>query len=162
MFLFLFAKVCMLVMFLYISSPYIMSWFIWMVTPTHYLSHVLVLLSCSVIMFLSDMTGRAPLYKKYMMDLFHSILFVNLSFWKLWVVLLRKIHSLLSCPSPCSVSRAFVFFSSPVPRELVSHIKKDGSVLARIGALREVMIFSLARFPLFLWFHGNTLHLLAV
>ncbi|KAI8530224.1 hypothetical protein RHMOL_Rhmol11G0039400 [Rhododendron molle] len=51
----------------------------------------------NVIMFLSDMTGRAPLYKK-----------------------------------------AFVFFSSPVPRELVSHIKKDGSVLARIGALREM------------------------
>ncbi|KAG5524150.1 hypothetical protein RHGRI_030971 [Rhododendron griersonianum] len=46
----------------------------------------------NVIMFLSDMTGRAPLYKK-----------------------------------------AFVFFSSPVPRELVSHIKKDGSVLARIA-----------------------------
>lgn len=51
----------------------------------------------NVVMFLSDMTGRAPLYKK-----------------------------------------AFVFFSSPVPRELVSHIKKDGSVLARIGALREM------------------------
>ncbi|XP_058190985.1 SNARE-interacting protein KEULE-like isoform X2 [Rhododendron vialii] len=51
----------------------------------------------NVIVFLSDMTGRAPLYKK-----------------------------------------AFVFFSSPVPRELVSHIKKDGSVLARIGALREM------------------------
>ncbi|KAF7126289.1 hypothetical protein RHSIM_Rhsim11G0001300 [Rhododendron simsii] len=28
--------------------------------------------------------------------------------------------------------------NSPVPRELVSHIKKDGSVLARIGALREM------------------------
>ncbi|KAH7832846.1 hypothetical protein Vadar_000567 [Vaccinium darrowii] len=51
----------------------------------------------NVVMFLSDMTGRAPLYKK-----------------------------------------AFVFFSSPVPRELVSHIKKDGSVLARISALREM------------------------
>ncbi|KAI7994044.1 SNARE-interacting protein KEULE [Camellia lanceoleosa] len=51
----------------------------------------------NVNMFLSDMTGRAALYKK-----------------------------------------AFIFFSSPVPRELVNHIKKDGSVLPRIGALREM------------------------
>lgn len=35
-------------------------------------------------------------------------------------------------------SRAFVFFSSPVPAELVNHIKKDASVLSRISALREV------------------------
>ncbi|GMP96014.1 hypothetical protein CsSME_00044843 [Camellia sinensis var. sinensis] len=53
----------------------------------------------NVNMFLSDMTGRAALYKK-----------------------------------------AFIFFSSPVPRELVNHIKKDGSVLPRIGALREVTV----------------------
>ncbi|KAL7167330.1 hypothetical protein ACSBR2_037907 [Camellia fascicularis] len=51
----------------------------------------------NVIMFLSDMSGRAPLYKK-----------------------------------------AFVFFSSSVPRELVNQIKRDGAVLARIGALREM------------------------
>uniref|UniRef100_A0A5B6YR19 Putative SNARE-interacting protein KEULE-like isoform X1 n=1 Tax=Davidia involucrata TaxID=16924 RepID=A0A5B6YR19_DAVIN len=51
----------------------------------------------NVIMFLSDMSGRTPLYKK-----------------------------------------AFVFFSSPVPREMVNHIKRDASVLARIGALREM------------------------
>ncbi|XAR70405.1 hypothetical protein NMG60_11027249 [Bertholletia excelsa] len=51
----------------------------------------------NVVMFLSDMSGRSPLYKK-----------------------------------------AFIFFSSPVPRELVNHIKKDGSVLGRIGALREM------------------------
>ncbi|PSS11490.1 SNARE-interacting protein like [Actinidia chinensis var. chinensis] len=51
----------------------------------------------NVIMFLSDMAGRAPLYKK-----------------------------------------AFVFFSSPVPRELVNQIKRDGSVLSRIGSLREM------------------------
>lgn len=47
--------------------------------------------------FLSDMSGKSPLYRK-----------------------------------------AFVFFSSPVARELVGHIKKDGSVLSRIGALREM------------------------
>ncbi|KAI4372719.1 hypothetical protein MLD38_010918 [Melastoma candidum] len=51
----------------------------------------------NVIMFLSDMSGRSPLYKK-----------------------------------------AFVFFSSPISRELVAHIKKDSAVLARIGALREM------------------------
>ncbi|PRQ18028.1 putative sec1-like protein [Rosa chinensis] len=51
----------------------------------------------NVIMFLSDMSGRSPLYRK-----------------------------------------AFVFFSSPIPKELVSHIKKDGTVLTRISALREM------------------------
>ncbi|KAK4489866.1 hypothetical protein RD792_000513 [Penstemon davidsonii] len=51
----------------------------------------------SIVIFLSDMAGRSPLYRK-----------------------------------------AFVFFSSPVTRELVSHIKRDGSVLSRIGALREM------------------------
>ncbi|KAL0445996.1 UNVERIFIED_CONTAM: SNARE-interacting protein KEULE [Sesamum latifolium] len=34
--------------------------------------------------------------------------------------------------------KSFVFFSSPVARELVSHIKRDASVLSRIGALREM------------------------
>ncbi|KAJ7952442.1 SNARE-interacting protein KEULE-like [Quillaja saponaria] len=51
----------------------------------------------NVIMFLSDMSGRAPLYRK-----------------------------------------AFVFFSSPISRELVNDIKKDTRVLTRIGALREM------------------------
>ncbi|XP_038725305.1 SNARE-interacting protein KEULE-like isoform X2 [Tripterygium wilfordii] len=34
--------------------------------------------------------------------------------------------------------KAFVFFSSPISRELVAHIRKDGSVLPRIGSLREM------------------------
>lgn len=51
----------------------------------------------NVVMFLSDMAGKSPLYKK-----------------------------------------AFVFFSSPIPRELVNYIKRDTSVLSRIGALREM------------------------
>ncbi|GAV79454.1 Sec1 domain-containing protein [Cephalotus follicularis] len=51
----------------------------------------------NVIMFLSDMSGRTPLYKK-----------------------------------------AFVFFSSPVSRELIADIKKDTCVLPRLGALREM------------------------
>lgn len=51
----------------------------------------------NVFMFLSDMAGRSPLYKK-----------------------------------------AYVFFSSPVSKDLVSHIKKDATVLPRIGALREM------------------------
>ncbi|XP_057773551.1 SNARE-interacting protein KEULE-like [Salvia miltiorrhiza] len=51
----------------------------------------------NIVIFLSDMSGKSPLYRK-----------------------------------------AFVFFSSPVSRELVAQIKKDGSVLPRIGALREM------------------------
>ncbi|KAJ9147784.1 hypothetical protein P3X46_029905 [Hevea brasiliensis] len=51
----------------------------------------------NVVMFLSDMSGKSPLYKK-----------------------------------------AFVFFSSPISRELVAYIKKDTVVLSRIGALREM------------------------
>lgn len=39
--------------------------------------------------------------------------------------------------------RAFVFFSSPIAKELVNHIKRDSSVLSRIGALREVIILLL-------------------
>lgn len=48
-------------------------------------------------MFLSDMAGKSPLYKK-----------------------------------------AFVFFSSPIPQELVSYIRRDTSVVSRIGALSEM------------------------
>ncbi|KAG8058845.1 hypothetical protein GUJ93_ZPchr0002g24050 [Zizania palustris] len=48
-------------------------------------------------MFLSDMSGISPLYKK-----------------------------------------AYVFFSSPIQKELVAQIKKDSSVLPRIGALSEM------------------------
>ncbi|KAL6578949.1 STXBP unc-18 S1 [Orobanche minor] len=51
----------------------------------------------NIVIFLSDMSGKSPLYRK-----------------------------------------AFVFFSSPVVLELVSHIKRDASVLSRIGALREM------------------------
>ncbi|KAL6125979.1 hypothetical protein ACLB2K_074030 [Fragaria x ananassa] len=58
----------------------------------------------NVVMFLSDMSGREPLYRK-----------------------------------------AFVFFSSPIPKELINHIKKDTSVLPRIGALREM---NLEYFPI--------------
>ncbi|XP_062233667.1 probable protein transport Sec1b [Phragmites australis] len=51
----------------------------------------------NVIMLLSDMSGRCPLYRK-----------------------------------------AYIYFSSPVPKELVSYIKNDSSVIPRIGALREM------------------------
>ncbi|XP_021901873.1 SNARE-interacting protein KEULE-like isoform X2 [Carica papaya] len=51
----------------------------------------------NIVMFLSDMSGRSPLYKK-----------------------------------------AFVFFSSPISKELVMHIKRDTTVLPRISALREM------------------------
>ncbi|KAI3449129.1 hypothetical protein Pfo_005794 [Paulownia fortunei] len=51
----------------------------------------------NIIMFLSDMSGREPLYRK-----------------------------------------AYIYFSSPVPKDLVTRIKNDTSVLPRIGALREM------------------------
>ncbi|KAL8062508.1 hypothetical protein ABFX02_02G152100 [Erythranthe guttata] len=51
----------------------------------------------NIVMFLSDMSGREPLYKK-----------------------------------------AYVYFSSPVAKDLVNRIKNDTSVLPRIGALREM------------------------
>ncbi|XP_023533702.1 SNARE-interacting protein KEULE-like isoform X1 [Cucurbita pepo subsp. pepo] len=51
----------------------------------------------NVVMFLADMSGRSPLYRK-----------------------------------------AFVFFSSPISRELVTQIKRDSTVLPRIAALKEM------------------------
>ncbi|CAI9104644.1 OLC1v1003358C1 [Oldenlandia corymbosa var. corymbosa] len=58
----------------------------------------------NVVLFLSDMSGREPLYKK-----------------------------------------AYVYFSSPVAKDLVARIKNDSSVLPRIGALREM---NLEYFPI--------------
>ncbi|CAN4125825.1 unnamed protein product [Withania somnifera] len=51
----------------------------------------------NVVMFLSDMSGREPLYRK-----------------------------------------AYVYFSSPVPKDLVVRIKNDTSVIPRVGALGEM------------------------
>ncbi|KAJ8437518.1 hypothetical protein Cgig2_027593 [Carnegiea gigantea] len=51
----------------------------------------------NVIMFMSDMAGKSPLYKK-----------------------------------------AFVFFSSPISGELLDYIKKDATVLPRLGVLSEM------------------------
>lgn len=58
----------------------------------------------NVVMFLSDMSGRSPLYKK-----------------------------------------AYVFFSSPIQKDLVAQIKRDSSILPRIGALSEM---NLEYFPI--------------
>ncbi|KAL1546464.1 Protein transport Sec1a [Salvia divinorum] len=51
----------------------------------------------NIIMLLSDMSGREPLYRK-----------------------------------------AYVYFSSPVPKHFLAHIKNDSSVVPRIAALREM------------------------
>ncbi|XP_016473597.2 protein transport Sec1a-like [Nicotiana tabacum] len=58
----------------------------------------------NVVMFLSDMSGREPLYRK-----------------------------------------AYVYFSSPIPKDLVARIKNDTSVIPRIGALGEM---NLEYFPI--------------
>ena len=42
--------------------------------------------------------------------------------------------------------RAFVFFSSPIHKELVAQIKKETRVLPRIGALSEVKLFTFVKF----------------
>ncbi|XP_024996537.1 protein transport Sec1a [Cynara cardunculus var. scolymus] len=58
----------------------------------------------NIVMFLSDMSGREPLYRK-----------------------------------------AFIYFSCSTPKELITHIKSDMSVVPRIGALREM---NLEYFPI--------------
>ncbi|GLT51926.1 hypothetical protein SLA2020_252970 [Shorea laevis] len=58
----------------------------------------------NLVMLISDMSGREPLYRK-----------------------------------------AYVFFSSPVPKDFINHIKSDSSVVPRIGALREM---NLEYFPI--------------
>ncbi|KAL0429015.1 UNVERIFIED_CONTAM: protein transport Sec1a [Sesamum radiatum] len=58
----------------------------------------------NIVMFLSDMSGREPLYKK-----------------------------------------AYIYFSSHVPKDLLTRIKNDASVVPRIGALREM---NLEYFPI--------------
>lgn len=55
----------------------------------------------------------------------------------------------LLLPLSSSFSRAFVFFSSPLPKEFVNHIKSDSSLLPRIAALREVQIFILLLYASF-------------
>ena len=98
---------------------------------------------CSVIMFLSDMSGRTPLYKKYVKDFYlvHVLICMVISseFWVYY-------HFWCTFSFIWYVERAFVYFSSPISRELVAHIKKDSSVLPRISALSEVsfMFFRLA------------------
>ncbi|XP_039052010.1 SNARE-interacting protein KEULE-like [Hibiscus syriacus] len=39
--------------------------------------------------------------------------------------------------------KAFVYFSSPIPRELIAHITKDSSLAASIGALSEMEYFAI-------------------
>ncbi|KAK4418766.1 protein transport Sec1a [Sesamum alatum] len=58
----------------------------------------------NIVMFLSDMSGREPLYRK-----------------------------------------AYIYFSSHVPKDLLTRIKNDASVVPRIGALREM---NLEYFPI--------------
>lgn len=73
------------------------------------------------------MSGRKPLYRKYVF--FRT--FFSPQFHLHFYLLVFKPVIFCFC-------RAFVFFSSPIAKELVLEIKKDTLVLPRIGALREV------------------------
>ncbi|KAA3469037.1 SNARE-interacting protein KEULE [Gossypium australe] len=88
----------------------------------------------NVIMFLSDMAGRTPLYRKYVKDLLRNTLHEGLNLQNSKHMTASDIYFLLSG----MWERAFVYFSSPISRELVAHIKKDSTVLPRIGALSEM------------------------
>ena len=57
-------------------------------------------------------------------------------------ICLKQVHSLVNL---LPFYRAFIFFSSSVSKDLVAQIKRDASVLPRIGALSEVksLIFML-------------------
>ena len=95
---------------------------------------------CSVIMFLSDMSGRTPLYKKYVKYRY----FFPLVWYSYHVISLKFQLNFLMFIFFFFYFRAFVFFSSSISRELVNLIKKDTVVLPRIGALREVIILLFA------------------
>ncbi|XP_039690284.1 SNARE-interacting protein KEULE isoform X3 [Medicago truncatula] len=78
----------------------------------------------NIIMFLSDMAGRAPLYRKYVTTIVSYVCHSSSTY--------------LFSSFFFSFCRAFVFLSSPISRELVLDIKKDPRVLSRLGALREM------------------------
>lgn len=79
------------------------------------------------------MSGREPLYKKYEKD-------SGFLYFLFYHVMINTGIILIIIFFFFSGFRAFIFFSSPIPKELVNHIKSDTSVLPRIGALREVKI----------------------
>lgn len=87
-------------------------------------------LTYSVVMFLSDMSGRVPLYKKYVKNFYFHLEELSIVFLLVKQILFSTILTL--------DFRAYVFFSTPVSKDLVNRIKNDTSVLPRIGALREV------------------------
>jgi len=98
-------------------------------------------------MFLSDMSGREPLYRKYVKaSSMPEVYLYHVSEHLMVIMVLLALNYLLLLPS---LHRAFVFFSTPVSKEMVNHIKCDVSVVPRIGALREVRGFLLYYLLLF-------------
>lgn len=76
------------------------------------------------------MSGRSPLYKKYA--------WINMNYHPHLLCTVAFVVNLLThC---CSCCRAYVFFSSPIQKDLVAQIKRDSSILPRIGALSEVTL----------------------
>ncbi|KAK8584390.1 hypothetical protein V6N12_068634 [Hibiscus sabdariffa] len=100
----------------------------------------------NIIMFLSDMAGKTALYKKYVKGFLLSTLHECLNLLNSEYITASDIYFLLSC----MWQRAFVYFSTPVSKELVAFIKKDSTVLPRIGGMSEVgplILLCIASFP---------------
>ncbi|KAJ0779304.1 putative sec1-like protein [Helianthus annuus] len=81
-------------------------------------------------MLISDMSGREPLYKKYVKSCCYLQRFEPL-------FIIYMVNSVCFFSFCC---RAFIYFSSPIPKDFVSKLKADSSVVPRIGALREAFV----------------------
>ncbi|KAK8613978.1 hypothetical protein V6N13_122357 [Hibiscus sabdariffa] len=82
----------------------------------------------------SYMAGKTALYKKYVKGFLLSTLHEWLNLLNSEHITASDIYFLLSG----MWQRAFVYFSTPVSKELVAFIKKDPTVLPRIGGMSEV------------------------
>ncbi|KAK8996647.1 hypothetical protein V6N11_081913 [Hibiscus sabdariffa] len=89
----------------------------------------------------SYMAGKTALYKKYVKGFLLSTLHEWLNLLNSEHITASDIYFLLSG----MWQRAFVYFSTPVSKELVAFIKKDPTVLPRIGGMSEM---NLEYFPI--------------
>ncbi|MFS7913871.1 putative sec1-like protein [Helianthus anomalus] len=77
----------------------------------------------NVVILLSDMAGKTPLYREYVNNQIYIYIFF----------MLQLIIFLLGF-------RAYIFFSSTVPKELVAYIKREPTIRSRFRAMKECFI----------------------